>query len=100
MNQREYQNDTENAGRDSHRDSLAGGHTGCLAVDEHDMRRRRIPIVICPNCNCTDEDVYFAPRQGFRKWHCPKCDQIVDLIKMLGISYAEQLPLNISKEAR
>ena len=79
---------------------LAGRRAGRLPMDGREMRRRRIPTVICPNCNCTDHDVYFAPRWGFVEWHCPKCGQIVDLIKLLGISYAEQLPLNIPGEAR
>lgn len=63
------------------------------------MRKRRIAIVICPNCNFTDHDVYFSPTWGFVEWHCPECGQIVDLIKMLRITYGEQLPLDMSGQA-
>lgn len=63
------------------------------------MRKRRIAIVVCPNCGFTDNDVCFEPKWGFIEWHCPECGQIIDLIKLLGISYGQQLPLNIPGEA-
>lgn len=70
-----------------------------LADSTGNVRRQRIPTVTCPNCNFTDHDVCFAPNSGFIEWHYPKCGQITDLIKMLGITYGEQLALNISGEA-
>jgi len=63
------------------------------------MRKRRIAIVVCPDCGFIDNDVCFEPKWGFTEWHCPECGHIVDLVKELGITYGEQLPLNMSGEA-
>ena len=53
------------------------------------MGDRYILSLNCPECNCADDDVYFAPTCGFVDWKCPRCGHTIDLHKHTGMSYED-----------
>ena len=53
------------------------------------MGDRYIIVVVCPNCQFKEEEVYYAPTCGFTKWTCPECSKVVNLEKYTGISYED-----------
>ena len=53
------------------------------------MGDRFFLTVTCPECDLTEDDVYYAPTCGFTEWKCQGCGTVVDLEKLSGISYQD-----------
>jgi len=47
-----------------------------------------IPVE-CPVCGNVDEDVYYAPTCDFTDHNCTKCNELIDLMELTGITYED-----------
>jgi len=62
------------------------------------MGDRYFITVVCPQCDHTEDDVYYAPTCGFTDWHCPQCNLYISLEKYTGISYEDCSNRDVIKE--
>ena len=53
------------------------------------MGTRWVLEIRCPQCGFEDDNIPFIPTCDFMDWKCPKCDFVMDLLELTGISYED-----------